>query len=531
MSKEKTGDTKQWADDSDGSSLPPQLRFASPAARRQRVGRFVAGGTLGAIVFLLLATGLPVWFWYWWRIEPPTGQVAILISKTGADLPANQLLALQPDQKGIQLDVLPEGRYWRNPYVWDWLMVPITDIPAGQLGVQIRLYGDDPPAGQIIAGENQKGILADVLRPGKYRINPYAFEVRILDAVSIRPGSVGVVTSLVGKDVLAGDVPQDQRNDFLIGEGNKGVLPSVLDPGTYYLNPYLVNVVEVNLQSQRFGMSGDDAITFLTQDGFTVRVEGTLEFNLMREEAAKLTHRVGDIDDILQKIILPRARGFSRIEGSKKPAVDFIVGETRQAFQNNLQKHLTETCKPWGISINSVLIRNIIPPDVIAMVIRDREIAVQEARKFEQQLAQAKSKAELVKQEMLAEQNKAKVEAETVKLRAVIEAKQRMAVDLVGAEKDLDVAKIDAQTAEAKAAAQVLEAEGQRDVIRLANEAEAKVLGDKAKAFTTGENYAAYILKVKLAPRIQSILANDKPEGLGALLIPSLSNGGKEVSQ
>jgi regulator of protease activity HflC (stomatin/prohibitin superfamily) len=487
---------------------------------------------VGWLVALLALMGVvlgPLWVWFWWRIEPPTGQVAVLIRKTGKDLSQDRLLALEPGEKGVQLEVLPEGRHWRNPYTWDWLLVPIIDIPAGRLGVQVRLYGQDPPPGQIIATEGQRGILGEVLGPGKYRVNPYAYEIRILDAVSIKPGCVGVVTSLVGQDILTGPEQTPAVNEFLVGPGSKGVVPEVKDPGTYYLNPYVFNVVEVNLQSQRFEMSGEDAITFLAQDGFTVRAEGTIEFCLMRDKAAKLTHQVGDIDDILQKIILPRTRGFSRIEGSKKPAVDFIAGETRQAFQDNLQKHLTETCEPWGIAVNSVLIRNIIPPEGIAQLIRDREIAVQEARKFEQQITQAKSKAELVRQETLAEQNRKKVEADTTKLKAVIEAKQRVAVNIIGGERDLEVAKIEALAAKAKAGAQTVEAEAKRDVVRLANDAEAAVLAQKAKAFSGGEAYARYLLMTTLAPRLQSVLASDQAGGVADILAPPAVLPGKEV--
>jgi regulator of protease activity HflC (stomatin/prohibitin superfamily) len=307
------------------------------------------------------------------------------------------------------------------------------------------------------------------------------------------------------------------------------VVPEVKDPGTYYLNPYVVNVVEVNLQSQRFEMSGADAISFLAQDGFVVKVEGTIEFCLKREMAAKLTHQVGDIEDILQKIILPRARGFSRIEGSKKPAVAFITGDTRQQFQNDLQKHLTGTCAPWGIAVNSVLIRNIIPPEDIAKLIRDREIAVQETRKFEQEIIQAKSKAELVRQETLADQNKAKVEAETAKLKATIEAEQRQAVDVIAAERELEVAQVEALAAVAKAGAQVVEAEAKRDVVALANAAEATVLAQKAKAFTTGDAYARYLLLTALAPCIQSVVASDQAGGLADILAPPAPAPGKEV--
>jgi regulator of protease activity HflC (stomatin/prohibitin superfamily) len=216
------------------------------------------------------------------------------------------------------------------------------------------------------------------------------------------------VVSLVGADVLASQISSNQRNNMLVPEGTKGVVTGVLDPGTYYLNPYVVSVTEVSLQSQRFQMSGDDAINFLTLDGFNVVVEGTIEFSLKPDQVALVSHRVGDMEDVVKKVILPRARGFSRIEGSKNPAVSYIVGETRQQFEDKLGEHLREQCEPWGVTVNSVLIRNIIPPDEVASVIREREVAVQNARKFDQQIIQAQSKAELRKQEMLAQQNKRK---------------------------------------------------------------------------------------------------------------------------
>jgi len=313
-------------------------------------------------------------------------------------LPSGNIIATTKEEKGIRLEVLPEGRYFYNPYTWTWRIHRITDIPAGRFGVQIRLFGDELPPGKIIAGPNERGILEEVLMPGRHRINPYAYEVKLFDATTIPPGHVGVVTRLVGKDVLTGPEPT-KINTFLVGSEDKGVQLGVLEPGTYYLNPYIYMVTIVNLKSQRFELSGDDAIIFLSQDGFTITVEGTIEWAIKKESAPLITTEVGDLDDILNKVILPRARGFSRIEGSKKPAIEYIMGETRQQFQDKLTQHLTTICAERGIEIRSVLIRNIIPPQEIASVIRERQIAVQDRKKYEQQIEEAKSRAELAKQE------------------------------------------------------------------------------------------------------------------------------------
>jgi hypothetical protein len=280
----------------------------------------------------------------------------------------------------------------------------------------------------------------------------------------------------------------------------KGVVPEVLDPGTYYLNPYLVNVVEVNLQSQRFEMSGGDAITFFTLDGFTVRVEGTIEFNISRDKAALITHRVGDMEDVLKKIILPRARGFSRIEGSKHPAINFIIGETRQQFQDNLETHLRQQAQEWGVNVRSVLIRNILPPDQIASVIREREVAVQDARKFEQQIEQARSQAELVRQEMLAQQNKEKVQADTARIRAVIGAQQELAVQVTAAQRELEVSRLEKDAATFQAQAILAKAQGDRDVVRLDNQARAAVLGTQVQAFGAVWTWPATPCTASLGP-------------------------------
>lgn len=477
---------------------------------------------LGVLLFI------PIFIWFFCRIEPDSGHIAILIAKTGKDLPSGQIIATSPDQKGIQLEVLAEGRYFKNPFFWDWRMDKITVIPAGKLGVVTRLYGKDLPPNQIIAGPGQKGILADVLSPGKVRINPYAFRVDQYDAITIRPGFVGVVTSLVGDDVLSG-LSSNKPNGFLVGTAMKGVLPTLLDSGTYYLNPYLVSVAEVDLRSQRFEMSGLDAINFLTMDGFNVNVEGTIEFALQGEKAALLTHRVGDMNDIIKKVILPRARGFSRIEGSKHPATTFIVGETRQQFQKDLEFHLRNTCEKWGVSIRSVLIRNITPPEQISSIIRDREVAVQESKKYDMEIGQAKSKAELVKQEMLARQSGEKVEADTARIKAVIAAQQEQAVRVIQANRELEVARIENEAAQAQAQAIMFKADAEAAVVKMQNTAEASVIANQVQAFSNGLNYARYTFYKKVGPKISTILSTDRGDGLGALFQPYLPQSAKEV--
>ena len=483
----------------------------------------------GSLAAALLALVLSLWVWYGWRIEPVNGQIAILLKKTGKDLPPEAILAPGPEYKGIQEEVLPEGRYFRNPWTWEWRYAKTVDIPAGKFGVLVRKFGKDLPEGEILAKDaTTKGIVRDVLGTGKHRINPYAYEVKLYDDITIKPGHVGVVTELTGDDIIAPGGAKDEATGtgFLVAAGAKGVSSRILKEGTHRLNPFVYAVSIVNIQSQRFELSGADAISFLTLDGFTVNAEGTLEFNLEIDKVALLSHEVGDMDDILQKLILPAARGFSRIEGSKKNATEFIVGESRQAFQNSLEKYLKDVCRPWGVSLNSVLIRDIFAPQEVAAIIRKRELAVQEANKIDQQIVQAKSQAELERQRALAAQNSAKVAAETESIRAKIRAEQHSAEQVIAAQTRLEVASVELKAANADAAAMLTEAEGRRKVVETRTTAEANVLRQEVAAYADDEDYVRAKLYEKTAPRLKDVLTGDAPGEMFGLPVRRAEKGG-----
>ena len=483
----------------------------------------------GGLVAALLVLVLSLWVWYGWRIEPTNGQIAVLLKKTGKDLPPEAILAPGPEYKGIQETVLPEGRYFRNPWTWEWRYAKAVDIPAGKFGVLVRKFGKDLPEGEILAkDESTKGIVRDVLGTGKHRINPYAYEVKLYDDITIKPGHVGVVTELTGDDIIAPGGAKDEATGtgFLVKPGAKGVSSRILKEGTHRLNPFVYSVSIVNIQSQRFEMSGSDAISFLTLDGFTVNAEGTLEFNLEVDKVALLSHEVGDMDDILQKIILPAARGFSRIEGSKKNATEFIVGESRQAFQDSLEKYLKDVCRPWGVSLNSVLIRDIFAPQEVAAIIRKRELAVQEANKIDQQIVQARSQAELERQRALAAQNSAKVAAETESIRAKILAEQHSAEKVIAAQTLLEVASVELKAAKADAEAMLTEAEGRRKVVETRTTAEANVLKQEVAAYASDDDYVRAKLYEKTAPRLKEVLTGDASGEIFGLPVRRAEKGG-----
>ena len=125
--------------------------------------RALIGPTLMVLVFLAMAA----WTTYnACRIEVPARHMVVLTAKTGLDLTNDDEVAPGPEYKGVQIGVLSEGRYFRDPYAWSWQIMPQTEIPVGKLGVRIRLYGENLPYGEFLATkENQKGNPAGRVEP------------------------------------------------------------------------------------------------------------------------------------------------------------------------------------------------------------------------------------------------------------------------------------------------------------------------------------------------------------------------------
>lgn len=207
---------------------------------------------LGLIAAVAIAYGLYLWFFCRFYVGPD--EMAVLVAKLGAPLPPGQLLA-KKGQRGILEDVLGEGRYFYDPILYDRKIMPALFIPPGKVGIVTAKVGENLPQGEFLAGPGQKGVWRRVLGPGKYRLNPFGYTVEVVDAVSIPIGYVGVVTSLSGTPAPAGE---------FAGPGQKGIRRDVLQPGLYYVNPkqYKVDVLEVGVnQVSLLGRQGGEVLT------------------------------------------------------------------------------------------------------------------------------------------------------------------------------------------------------------------------------------------------------------------------------
>ncbi len=476
----------------------------------------LSGGSVVAVLMLGVVGLATIWTVYTsFRIDVGSGEIAILIRKTGLDMTNNEEVAPTPEHKGIQKEVLTEGRHFYNPYSWSWQVIKQIEIAPGDMGIKVSLTGDDLGYGDFLAKVDEKGeattkgIMPGVLKPGRYPINTYLYSVEIQKPVTIPAGYKGVVINLAAP--LAVD-----PNQLLVKPGERGVQELTLEPGTHYVNPYVMRVDQVDCRSQRFNLGEEGDMGFPSKDGFWVSLDGAIEFRIDPTKAAEVyvlfnqSENGPEIDqEIVHTVIMPNARSFCRLQGSNSSGRDFIQGSTRTAFQESFEKSMREACRPLGIEIIQALITKIRPPQQIADPVRKREIAKQQELQYKQQALQQESEQKLAVEKALVLQKQAIVKAEQDIVKVTILAEQDQEVAITKANENAAVAqlKLDASIDEAAA----IEAKGKAaaDVVRFDNEAEAAGWKTAVSAFDgDGQSYAQYVLYQKLSASYRKIMVN-----------------------
>ena len=515
-----------------GRSGPPPLRSqmggGQPLGPK---GRLVAVVVMLVVAYIGYVVGVK-------RISVDQGHVLVLMKKNGSkSLSGDQVIVPAPpkagtaeysqwekeygDCNGILEQVYPEGTYFQfSPLDYERTVVPVSgeagaEIPTNKVGIVVKKFGKALDTGQVLADmtRDQRGPLPIVLPPGRYNqyANPYAYEIKHVDPLVIDPGHRGVVTVMAGR-------PAAQANQYLVKSGEQGVQELTEPEGFRYVNPYEKRIRPISILSQRFQMSGADAIKFPSSDSFDVQMEGFVEWSIDPQQLALIYVEYGEGGDLIEyleeKVILPYSRSFCRVVGSQYMARDFISGDTKLKFQMEFEQKLRDACRKEGILVKQALVRNIEPPAAIKQPINEREIAKEQILQYDQQIKVARSGALLGAQEEMRLQNQDIGLANKEVVTVTKKAEQLAEVATTKAQQDLAVAKLKLQAAQKVADAMISRGKAEADVILLQRQAEAEPLARQVQAFGNGDGFARYFFYQKVAPSVKTILTNtDGPFG------------------
>lgn len=465
---------------------------------------------VGAVVTLLFLY-LVVWHWMFSRIYVGPGQSLILKANVGKDNPDPVNLQVVPvGYKGVRRDVIGEGRHFYNPFTYSrTVMRALVEIKPNEVGIVVSKSGKPLPTGVFLADtDDYKGVLRDPLTPGLWRLNPLAYQVIKAPVTVIRPGYVGNVTAL----------HPDPRRGIKV----RGILPTVLQPGRYYINPKAYQVEEVEVGYRHLTLSD---VSFKSIDSFDIKLDITVVWGLKPANVPKIINDLGNIKDVISKIITPQVNTIVRIEGSKHQAQQFIEGEARKHFQEEFTAKLKKVCAEKNIDILIGLVRNIeIPLDVrdpinqskIAVEERIMKSAMRETQVIQNRLEDLKSDVTKGVRE---------ANAETEKMVAQIQADGEKEVLKTKGETEVEVAKIMKQVAEIEAKIKLVKGGAQAQVIEMLRTAEADAFTQFVKALGSSKALSGYIftknlpanLKIEMRYSGTGTFWTDLPSGKDAL--------------
>lgn len=425
---------------------------------------------------------------YEWEIVDVTlvqpGKMAIVTSKVGEKLNEGEFIA-ERGQRGIWRGVLGPGKYRVNPYGYTVEIIDAISIPIGYAGVITSLSGAQAEGGQF-AREKEKGVRRDVLQPGLYYVNSKEYKVDVLEIginqVSLLGRSGGKVVTKARQlgenealNVLQSAVLEKQeakRQDYF----SKRSAPAreQMRKGEavdFEVGRSLVDLAPAPLADGE--MSLNELVSFPSRDGFQISLDMTVEFEFLPDAIADIFRRYGDLPAVVDKIIMPQITSISRNKGSEYRAKDFIVGEGREKFQNDITASLEQTLGGKEIKIYNALIRHVEVPDEIREPIQQASIAVEQDLTNRELQNTARKQAELNTELSLIQQRGEQVLQETEKLKAEI------AADL-----EKQVAEIQAETLKQTAEIKKLTAAIAADKVRVLGQAQAsalqKVEGERA---------------------------------------------------
>ncbi|MCX6310092.1 MAG: SPFH domain-containing protein [Bacteroidetes bacterium] len=206
-------------------------------------------------------------------------------------LPDGRIIATK-GEAGFQAKTLAPGLYF-GMWFWQYIinMQQFTIIPEGKIGLIMAKDGSEIPTGNILGQKvesdnyqdasafltngGQRGRQTSYITSGSYRINTLLFQISVTDMIRIQESMVGIITSLDGQPIEAGQIAgkmiEGHNNfqdfdQFIKNGGNRGLQPQVILAGSYNLNPWAIQVEEIPMLEIPIGYVGV-VISYIGQEG------------------------------------------------------------------------------------------------------------------------------------------------------------------------------------------------------------------------------------------------------------------------
>lgn len=402
--------------------------------------------------------------------------------------------------------------------------LPLVEVPQGQYGLLVAKDGEPLKPEQFMAKSwsrdefnqmldaeyflrhgGQKGPQLTVLKPGKYRLNRYLFEVKLHDALDVAAGEVAVIKSNVQEiescpvlENLAEErsvrVSGSAMSVPIVPKGCIGVWHQPLLPGRYYLNreAYAPTLIQTRAQTWMYlggyekrridlTVSDDGKIqqeaktvvahqpkgatgpaTVVTMEGWRVPLDVRVVVQVDPADAPRVVASVGGLPQVADRIVTPALRSTVRnVLGAPERKVLDLINE-RERLEALVEERLYPEGAKAGVTIKEVRFGDpSIPPELLVArqrqqladqleVTYERERVAQEKRiAVEKSRAMADQQSELVRAQIAVQvakhqRERLRLQGEGEKLRLIeIAAGQKTQTEILGKDRVYQLAVFD----------------------------------------------------------------------------------------
>ena len=388
-------------------------------------------------------------------------EIALVIAKYGASIPPERRLGtvvecdnfqdarrflLGGGEKGQQLAILPTGEYRINTRLFtvitadnaeqhneDPRNLRICRIPSDMIGIVNTMDGApiETDKGEIagspilghdnfqnpqkfIKGGGRRGLQEEVLPSGPWKLNPWFIKVEKVLLTEVPEGTVGVVVSLIGKEVSKKEVDSTYARNSpikqgyeLVEEGYRGVWKEPLSIGKHPINTKVKRVVIVPTHQIILDWSNDKTkaddnydkklgvLKPVSVDGFVLDIVVRQSFRVPREKAPEMISQIGSPDDtepetvatssgsssyrrfkpirdLITRVLGPTVENYFYSAVQDRKALDFH--QDRRQQQRAAADRLKAVLNDYGVEAIDTLISEIDLPDSLQKLLNNSTI-------------------------------------------------------------------------------------------------------------------------------------------------------------
>lgn len=286
----------------------------------------------------------------------PSKKVGLVTARDGQPLPLSEYVArtvqghsdfqdaamfiINGGQRGPQLDFLKPGTYYINPLLFEVAMDDVLNVQRGEVAVIVSNIGKDPVndssyvkndkvgVERYVVDAGYRGIQREVLGPGTYYLNKWAYTPHIIPTTNI------TIDWAEGASV------------------NKD--PRVFNP-----------------------------LAIVSKDGFEMTVEVKVIIRVLPEQASHMLARIGTIENLIEHVIHPLIDSSFRNQASSAEAMKFM--QDRHEQQSQAEQHVVSELKKYHAECVSVLICQIKLPERLMETLTNKVVASQQMSMYDSQ--------------------------------------------------------------------------------------------------------------------------------------------------